>query len=302
MIASEYISKNILDTNLYETFSLVRTVQFVLGSCRVDVTDRFVSLPTVYQKIYTLLMLLIVAMLYVAVHFTYLSKYTVNANLHKGAVSTLVIHFLAYLFNMIHVRFVNNIRNVEFVISMQELDRSMKLEHNNSINSIVRKISVISTTLLTLGLIATIVTATVFLAMPVMLIVVTVTLSEVTNILDLSHCSTLMAYYTIRIRFVNSIIDNHTTRISKYYSYDTIIYSKNYMRELAAKTHDLRYSETDIYLKEIIKSFSKFRSLYQFQMLVFICKMITAGAIYLQVVTTGLQFNLIGILEWITIG
>ncbi|XP_063823315.1 DNA-directed RNA polymerase subunit beta''-like [Ostrinia nubilalis] len=272
MIGQEYLSKNILDKSLYETFSVLRILQVLFGSCRVDVRDRFVSSPTVYQKAYTLMIIVMSAFLYMINFVTYLYKYSVNINLYRSAIGTSLIQILMYFLNIIHVRFINNTQNVDFVISMQELDRSMKLEHNNSINTTLRRFNTI-TTILILSIWTVLNTiASIFLALPMMVTVVTISISEITNMLELNHCSNLMSYYTIRVRFINAILQNHLPSINKFNSNDySYFYPKQFMRELAAKTHDLRYSATDIYLKKVIKNFFEFRNLYQFQVTTYWC-------------------------------
>lgn len=271
MIGPEFTSKSEVESNLSKTFSFSRTVQLLMGMCRINVKNGSASSPTVYQKAYTLVIAMFTIGLYYTMFAIYLNKYKVNKNLYRACELITSMHLLAYLMNLTHVRFINNSDNVDFFISMQKLDCCMDLDQNKCVNEVLRQINNLSTVLLLFFTITLVIIATVGATLPVIVTVSAFTFSELSIILEFNHITNLMVYYTCRIRFVNSIIANHSIRISKYESQDTLLYSKQLMRELAAKTHDLRYSDVDVYLHEIFKNFSKCQNLYQFQVIHISC-------------------------------
>ncbi|KAL0870170.1 hypothetical protein ABMA27_006316 [Loxostege sticticalis] len=294
---------DILDVYLNDTFSLQRKVQELFGTCRICIRNKQVSPPTVYQKAYSVM----VAVVYVGVFIAALvvnsfGKYNVNRFAKQGIIAATIVHLSAYMLNMIHVRFINNDFNVDFVLSMRNLDRCMRLDQNKSINTMLRK----RNNVITISLLIVTATGAVFMcsdgdSVQMVFGVVMVISCDLTIFLELNLIVSLMTHYTIRVCFVNSIIVNHLCCASQYGAHYARVYPNRYLRVLAAKTHDLTYSDVDIYFEEIVKNYLEFQSVCQFQMFLFWGKLVIISTIYLQLIVLGWQANFLTFFEWISI-
>ncbi|XP_063380285.1 uncharacterized protein LOC134666910 [Cydia fagiglandana] len=125
---SEYLSYDILDEKLIRLFQPYRDVQKILGSCRMDIKDRFVTPPTLLQKFYT-----IICMTMTIIIFTnyFLQTYsTIFYSEHEMAsLRTSGICGILGVFSLsiLHARFFNNESNVQLYVKMQEIDRIMNI-------------------------------------------------------------------------------------------------------------------------------------------------------------------------------
>ncbi|KAL0870172.1 hypothetical protein ABMA27_006318 [Loxostege sticticalis] len=292
----------ILDVYLYDTFSLQRKVQRLFGTCRICINNKQVFPPTVYQKAYSAMVAVVYVGVFIsAIVFNSFGKYNVNSTAKREVIAASLVHLLAYMLNMIHVRFMNNDLNVDFVLSMRNLERCMRLDQNKSINTMLRKRNNVTTiSLLIVTAIGMMFICSEGDSVQMVLTIVMVLSCELTIFLELNLIVSLMTHYTIRVCFVNSIIVNHLCRVSQYGAHYTRVYPNRYLRVLAAKTHDLTYSDVDIYFEEIVKNYLEFQSVCQFQMLLFWGKLVIISTIYLQLIVTGLQANLIQFFEWIS--
>ncbi|XP_053612639.1 uncharacterized protein LOC128676523 [Plodia interpunctella] len=61
---AEYLSNDILDEDFLNSFALIWRLQLVLGSCRVDARNQFISAPTITHKIYTIAILMFISVGY----------------------------------------------------------------------------------------------------------------------------------------------------------------------------------------------------------------------------------------------
>ncbi|KAL0870173.1 hypothetical protein ABMA27_006319 [Loxostege sticticalis] len=293
---------DILDVYLYDTFSFQRKVQRLFGISRICIRNKQVSPPTLYQKAYSAMITVVSVGVFIsAIIFNSFGKYNVNRTVKRGIIAASLVHLLAYMLNMIHVRFISNDINVNFVLSMRNLERCMRLDQNKSINTMLRK----RNNVITISLLIVTAIGMVFIcsdgdSVQMVLTIVMVLSCELTIFLELNLIVSLMTHFTIRVCFVNSIIVNHLCRVSQYGAHYTRVYPNRYLRVLAAKTHDLTYSDVDIYFEEIVKNYQKFQSVCQFQMLLFWGKLVIISTIYLQIIVIGLQANLLQFFEWIS--
>ncbi|CAH2092154.1 unnamed protein product [Euphydryas editha] len=298
MKASEYISSDMLEESHLKLFSPFRLIQMVLGSCRVDAKYRFVTAPTKGQKIYTIIYLLIILSLYISTYFNYILRFCSYPIIYYLNLFSISIHYGTFACNVIHVRFINNDLNVKFYVRMQDIDRKLKIEKNELINNVLYK--------------ANLITVSVFLFLLLLLFVITITgdmtlvinfagpfLAELTSIFEYLFCTNLLIYFYLRIRYINAILINYiqgTTDINiEKVQRKKFFLTMKVLRYLASKTHDFQYSDTDVYLKNILEEILRFQFLYQFQLFLFSFKFVTTSLMAFEYGIQGLQNN---IMQW----
>ncbi|KAL4714485.1 hypothetical protein ACJJTC_017780 [Scirpophaga incertulas] len=283
-----------------ETFSFYYKLKFLLASSRVSFSNKCLRPITIYQKIYTVSFLLLFTYSYSNIHQLVSEFYKDrNRNMYLCSVGAAGIHYFAFIFNMIHVRFFNNQANVNFCVELEEIDRSMNIDKFDDLNSILRIFNNITAGLLLMTLIC--LASITFLDDSFLTTItgVTVTTTEVTCVIELSYYSNLVVFFAIRIRFVNSIIANYYNKSMEdnFYSF----YGKNKVRTIAAKNHEFNTCDTDIYLTKIMHGFAEFQKLYQFQFFVLCAKTVVGIIIYFQIVLIGIKADLCGYFEVICI-
>lgn len=265
MNSSEYLSQDILDDNFVKAFLPFFRFQWLLGSCRVDARDRFVTAPTIYQKIFTILVTIITIVLtIVAIHTlsVYFSKHKFLNFLTTGA---LLVNEVVYICNIIHVRFLNNDSNGRLYIKMQEIDRLMKIQNNEVLNVLYQRSNYVSITIL-LIVFCTIFSLASTAGSLLFIGTVGITLNMLTLVLEISFCSNFFMYFLLRIRFINAIITNHIKKGFPKENMKKIQFpTMTFVRQLAAKSHDFIASDTDIYLKKLFACFQYFQDLFKFQ-------------------------------------
>lgn len=265
MNSSEKKASKIVDFDLFNAFSYFRNVQMLLGSCRINSKNGILTPPTIYQKAYTVVLGMTLTVCYWALEKVNFYEYEARSHdLYLYGTIVTFLHFSAYVLNLIHVRFFNSDENTKFIMTMQELDVCMKLY----------KVRVINCQLCTLSKIKVIVFVCAFFILismslldgriRVIFLVFILSFTDITFMLELVFCSNIMAYFAIRMRIVNSIINNYLDRDpidNKRYT----TFSKKYIRKVVKESHNFTCDDTYLYLKEILKSFSEFQCLYQFQ-------------------------------------
>jgi hypothetical protein len=116
----EYLSKDILEDNFLKIFRPYHIAQKIVGCSRVDARDRFMTPPSVYQKLQTLI--------YVAVVFT------LQYNLYKTSYATYfektpevfyyntllsIIQMFTFICNLVHILFFNANAYSQLYIKLQ---------------------------------------------------------------------------------------------------------------------------------------------------------------------------------------
>lgn len=266
MLSSEYLSKDILDANFINVFSPFHRFQWLLGSCRVHVRDRFVTAPTVYQKLYTTFIAISTGFFSCYIIYCIWAVISDNFIYHFLDLIVIFIQTFSFLSNIIHVRFVNSDTNTRFYIQMQDVDRFMKIENKRPIHDMLRKtnytvVSIILFTLLIL-LVASISTG------PISMFEFFGGASTLTALfVEISHCSNILLYFVIRIRFINAIVINHIKHEISEEKINNVRSNNNksIMRKLARQSHDFRTSEIHIYLEKLFACFKTYQNLHSFQ-------------------------------------
>lgn len=267
MMKSEYVSRDMLEESYLKLFSPFRVIQFVLGSCRVDVKHRFVTSPTKGQKIYTIFYLLSVLSLHLFFYFNYLVRLYPYPIAYYVNLIAIFFYYGTFACNIIHVRFINNDMNVKFYLRMQDIDRKLKIEKIKVINDFIFKANLITfmVVLFFLCLIfGTVITGDsrlfVYFVGPL--------LAELTSTIECLFGANLLIYFYLRLSYINAIMVNYikgTTDINIEKVRNKSIPTMKVLRYLASKTHDFQYSDVDVYLKNILEELLRFQYLYRFQ-------------------------------------
>lgn len=267
----EYLSKDILDEEFIKSLRVMYSFQNLLASSRVDLKDRFVTTPSLFQKCYTLLsVILLLSADYIIVHKHNLILLD-NETLYYLSNCVTGLQSVTFLFNIIHVRFFNGPTNVHFFVKLQQIDRCMKLDRNKSITALLVRVNIFSL---------------------VMVLIIFITLlivagangngsfwpylgnvySQLSFVIELVSCSNIIYFFCIRARFMNSIIINYLDQkktqqilFSKKHPFYSLFPNRIFFRRLAAESHNFISSDTDVYLKEILNGFSEFQDIYRFQ-------------------------------------
>lgn len=264
----EYLSNDIFEEDFLRTFLVLHRVQFIMGTCRVDAKHRFATPPTVGQKCYTIFCVIITAIGNFALvwYFVSMVKHPIIRNLALSNIST---KFIAFWLNVAHVRFFNSDQNVEFFVKMQKIDRLLKIDQWEVFNEWVRKFTNVPVAL-------TLIVFVVLMALAcgeqglICLTFFGTAYSILTVIFELTACSSIIAYFVFRIRFINSLMENHLAQEKSPKAIKSFI-SKAYTRYLAKETQNCyETSDTNIYLRELFKCFTMYQDLYRFQVIMFL--------------------------------
>lgn len=266
MKSAEYLSSDILEENYLRSFYPFYFVQKLLGSSRVDARDRFVTAPTILQKIYSFICIFTCLGLYTNVMLYYYKKYLQYSNINYIIITTICLHYILYTCSVVNARFFNNNENIKFCIQMQKLDRKLKIDKSKFINDFMFKVNAVTVIVILLILVSLYLTA--LLTQTVVEIGIAGFLfAQLTFSTEWLYCTNILIYFFIRIRYINAIIMNHLEGIPdnktklKNKSFPTV----KTLRCIASDTHNFESSDTDIYLKDLFEVLVQYQNLYRFQ-------------------------------------
>ncbi|XP_049865519.1 uncharacterized protein LOC126366454 [Pectinophora gossypiella] len=290
---TEYVSKDILEDDFVKVFWYLLKAQMLLGTCRVDARDRFISAPTKWQKLYTIVLVTTAMTLHFMASIIYLTTRFPYSELQNIAIVTMVITAFAYCNFVIYARFVHNDANIKLYIKMQQIDRLMGIQHNKTINNMLQRINNV-TVAITVSIFST-VSVTIFfggLLMGVAFIASMWTL--LTVVMELTLCSNLISYFFARIRFINSILINFVEgkvpmKKPKYLSGRF----KEVFRYVAAHTRDYRTSQIDVYLKAVLECFHNYQDLYRYPVAIYFIAFMFYTLASVEFVVYGLKRNVV---------
>lgn len=264
----EFLSNDILEENYIRSFAPLHWFQMILGSCRIDARDRFVTIPTLSQKAYSIVLSVIILILYITVGIITHSHVHYYRGIWFLTIFSLVLHYIVYICNIIHTRFMNNEDNIRFYIKIQDLDKIMKIEKNKYFHDYLFDINKYSVIVLCIY------TVIIYLSdiihnnsMHASIAVLGLFCTQCSSTLECLYFSNLIVYLCVRLRFINAIIINYidsatdTKNIPKQLTkFPTV----KLMRHLATE-HKFSDCETDVYIKEILNLLHSFQNLYRFQ-------------------------------------
>lgn len=263
----ESLSRDILNENLIRLFSPFYFVQKILGSCRVDVRDRFVTPPTVMQKCYSLV--LVVLSMYSTfnlLHNFFVKKLVTDRSMITVYMIGVFALSVVCLLNVIHVRFVNNAENVKLLLTMQQIDRVMKIDNFEGIYGIQKKRSSMAVGKVVLMFISSSL-VTIFLTWDesVIIEIFGPAIALLNFGIELAYFGAHLMFFINRIILINHAIINHFENDirKKTLKPESIMFSK-----MAAKWQDFESNEMDVYIEQILSGFFLFQKQQQFQVLV----------------------------------
>ncbi|XP_061378882.1 uncharacterized protein LOC116766386 [Danaus plexippus] len=294
---TEYLSDDLFDEGHLKLFAPFRFCQLIFGSCRIDARDRFVTAPTWGQKAYTVIILILVAVLQLYIICHYVSQlYDYPIVYHINVLFT-ALNSILYALNIIHLRFTNNERNVKFYIKTQKIDRKLKISDNNPCIIFLYNVNLCS-------VVFVIVTSLiVFFVVYIYNTELFVSFSglffcQLTSLIELMFCSNIIIYFYMRFRFINAIIRNHLKGLPYKKGRNTkfFIPTRSNMRYLVASLHDFSTSQIDEYLKDIFDAHLQFQELYRWQVLLFCFKFVSMAILAFEYLLLLKKHNII---KWI---
>ncbi|XP_031763336.2 uncharacterized protein LOC116412714 [Galleria mellonella] len=271
-MSTEYLSKDILDEEFMKMFAPLERVQMALGCYRVDSKHRFVTEPTLYQRIYTIILTAIATVLYTLMSKMILKNFYEDYYVYNSCLVIIVLHWCLLYSNVIHVRFVNSEANAKFYIKLQKVEHVMKTSHNKTLNIIMYRLNLATITLL-LSTYIILYLIVCINDLQLAVLAIGTTYFQIVYMLEFAHFTNLLFYFTIRIQLVNGIIINHL----KLYNGPKLMSkieapTKNFFIKLTREAHNLVLCDIDVYLKELLESYSIFQDIYKFQILNFLIK------------------------------
>nr|WCC57754.1 gustatory receptor 41 [Papilio dardanus] len=294
-IYSEYLSDDILEEHFIKIYRCYRRVQTILGSCRVDIRDRFVTAPTVYQKCYTIALVAISTYLYICTNILiYDNKVPDRSYSYYMYFCVLLLSYVSYICNIIHVRFVNSDENSKFLIQLQKIDRLMEIDGNKSMYGFIYLTNIVTLALLLTSYVL-LYGASWYKNVRDAIELLGEFCNEVTFAIEISHCANTTVFLVTRLRFLNSIILNHLQKDDENNDEkkESIFPTKSGMRYIASKTHDFVSTDTYVCLKAILDAYSKFQMLYRFQVLLFCIKSVGTILTSFNIIFLSLQDKIV---------
>ncbi|XP_059045688.1 uncharacterized protein LOC131841389 [Achroia grisella] len=276
-MSTEYLSKDILDEDYMKTFAPLGCVQMALGCYRVDAKDRFVTEPTLYQRIYTIFMTTIATILYSLLTELVLKQYLDDCYIYNSISVIIVSHWFLLFSNIIHVRFMNSEANAKFYIKLQKVERIMTSDQYKTLNDIIYKLNFVTTTLL----MSTYIALFMFLCVndaQMAFLSIGALYFQIVYMMEFAHLTNLLFYFTIRIRFLNGIIISHLKPyIEPGLEREIRVKAptKNFLLKFSRDSHNFTTCDIDVYLKELLEGFTIFQNIYKFQILNFLIKHLT---------------------------
>ncbi|XP_004927812.3 uncharacterized protein LOC100174820 [Bombyx mori] len=294
MKSPEYLSKDILDEDFVRVFRFPFLVQMALGSCRVHLKARFITIPTLGQKLYTVMSIIICSLLYFNITKLYLPLYYQHSIVYYLFLAVTGLDQLSFFANLIHVRFLNGETNTAFCIMMQRIDRNMKIDHNNILNKTVIRANIFTITFIIL-IYVVLVISTIMLNEYSLVTLFGLLYGQLIFMVEMAHCSNLILFFFTRVRFVNAIIKNHVHPENQNQPPKLVRYfvTNRITRYLAAQTHDFIVNDTDVYLKQIFEGFSMFTDIYRFQVCLFCIKIVVLSLLTFELCFVAVQRNLL---------
>lgn len=261
----EYLSDDIFDEHFLQTFFFQHRMQYLMGSGRMDIKNRFAMPTTIGQRCYTILCILLTTVSDFALYYINIREIK-HPILHNLSITSLLILFTAFVLNMIHYRFINRDKNVEFLVKMQKLDRLLNIDKWEVFSEWIKTISNGPIALATVAFLIVIVLGFIEQGFLSLMFIGTM-YSAVVILMDTIACSTIISFFVLRMRFINCLMENHLEREKSANPAKSFL-SRSYIRYYTQKTQNYyETSDVHIYLGEIFKCFTMYQDLYKFQVI-----------------------------------
>jgi hypothetical protein len=266
MIQTEYLSEDILEDNFVKIFSPFHVLQKIIGCSRVDARDRFISPPSFYQKLYSLMFAAVVFVLQSQPYKLICMYYEISPEVYHFYFFVICVQMSNFLCNLVHICFVNGNANSQLYIKLQEIDKLLMLDLNPELSAqqyrynlkgVLFKVTIFMVMLL-LSFYKDVSSSLIFFA---------IAYSEIPFALQLSHSAAMLEHFSLRIQFINGIMWNfihgNCKKVVKYTN--TFSISKQYVRNIGARTIKYEDCNIDDIFKHIFACFDIYRKLYRFQ-------------------------------------
>lgn len=263
----EYISKDILENEYMKSFSPLHMIQLIIGSCRVDLRDRFVTSPTFLQKVYTIICMIVALILYLITIFVYYIMFTENCKLFYVCLCISGLQYITYASSVLHTRFINNKSNVKFHLQLQELDREMGIHKNKFINDALYKSSLINVTVFLSAAVATFILS-IYENISSGFYYLGFLYTNITCGIEWLYISHLITHLCMRLQFINTTITYHLDSIVQDSDSTPKISFKESSFFYTSEENHFERNETDVNLNKIFHVLGNFQDLYKFQVYV----------------------------------
>lgn len=208
---TEYVSKDIMDEDFLKAFLPYHTLQIFLGICRVDAKNRFVTESTHFQRIYSSLCLVVIAISqYYFVDVYFIQRYMLNPTLATLGIVGILSQFLLCLLTILTVRFFNRDANVELYIKLQNIDRNL-FKNRNIVNKTIYNRNLVEVFIFLIIIVTSSINIEIKLDMFTVCRAITAT-SSFSFYIELVFFRNLIYFVCIRTRFVYEVLKNHKTK------------------------------------------------------------------------------------------
>ncbi|XP_059045690.1 uncharacterized protein LOC131841391 [Achroia grisella] len=289
-----------LDADFLKIFSPFHTIQLVIGSCRVNPLNGYLSIPVWYQRAYSLMLVILNIFIYIYISGVYSSKFKSYPGVQDLMNILIPLHFSSYFVNIIHVRFCRGRDNVALYKKIQELDRIMKIDKNKTVNEMMFKRNVIAVFIVLLPFIALLPIA-INVGVSATVITLGIASTQSPFILDVTQSITFIIHFSSRILIINSILMNYLNSKMRIMMMRSKVRGSRFMRELVEKNYEFASSETDVYLRKIFDCFTIYQELYKFQIFVFCCKIVGYSILAFQFTLLTIQNNIMELYDGILV-
>ncbi|XP_075972490.1 uncharacterized protein LOC142974210 [Anticarsia gemmatalis] len=234
--------KNLLDDSFVKCFAPIHVLQAFLGSSRINIKNNSVTYITLEQKLYTFIWIIgfSVSFAYFVLHF-YKIYYDKDTILQVTHIIGAFIQYASYLCNIIHVRFFENVSSNQIYHTIQRIDDILLLKHYKSLSqrqfywNIIYLITIIFPFECGFALYVVMIVEypllTIFWAMGLLI-----------TYIELLLIGSLIYYLTLRLKYLNKIIEEN----------------------VAAKSNLVDLDKFLLSLKEILKSYKMITDVFSF--------------------------------------
>ncbi|VVD02578.1 unnamed protein product [Leptidea sinapis] len=250
MLPTEYLSEDILEEIYIKTFAPFHYVQFIFGTSRVDIRHNFATVPSVLQRISSIVWAIVVFVLLQFFRIHHLAIFNEFYGIYVLYTVTVTFYYILFIINLIHVRFINSKASQIFFVRLQKLDRFMNIHKNKKINRFLYESNVLTVMFTCIVFIAMLCSSTYYKKDSFEYGHLGLTYMTSIFLLEWLYCANILIYFFLRVRFINSIMANYLklnentkTTMLKAIHFPT----KDLMAHLASLTHEFEADTVDVY-------------------------------------------------------
>lgn len=206
MQIQKLIPDNFIDDSLVNCFSPIHTTQVFLGSTRINIRNRLVKTPSVFEKLYTLICIVAVSFSFGYFELTYyLDFHDKDTTVFIACIIGAFVQHASYLSNMINVRFCNSKLAVKIFNKLQKIDNILPLNEIKNLKIVQYHWNIAGLLLIIVPFLCGYIIH-VFATVDYPILTVFSAMGLLSIYLELLLAGSLISYLTIRLRFLNKII------------------------------------------------------------------------------------------------